>query len=77
MDTSRMSAEQIELVAEGRALAGETSLPVLLVAVANKVAGDGSIGNRDAAKMVALATALFSLVTTPVKGAVARRPKQN
>jgi hypothetical protein len=75
MNTSELSVEQIEIVTEGRALAEEHSVAVLAVALANKVSACGNVGDVDAARVVALCTALFVQQTTPVQGAVARRPK--
>lgn len=75
MDTSKLTVEQIEIVAEGRDVAEEYSVAVLAVALANKVAATGNVPDRLAAAAVALCTRLFMQQTETPKGAVARRPK--
>jgi hypothetical protein len=73
MDMSKMSAEQIEQVVEGRALAEEHSVAVLAVALANKVAATGNVPDALAARAVALCAMLFEQQTRTPAGAVARR----
>jgi hypothetical protein len=75
MDTSKMSAEQSELVGEGRALVEEHSVAVLAVALANKVVGTGNVPDGLAGRAVALCIALFVQQTRTSAGAVARRPR--
>jgi len=76
LNAANLTDDQKAAIEEGQALAKETPLPVLLVAVANATANTkNGATDMEAAKLVALASLLFMRLTTPIKGAVARRTK--